>query len=288
MNEMTEFDLDQDGKIDLNRIYDQPDPRGYYQTLSRLDYQIPSAAEPLFRKTLRALRRRRPVKALTVLDVGSSYGINAAILKHRYSLSGLFDIYGPEATEALPTPEALVERDRAIFSGERSDDSLVTVGLDTSAEAIGYAADAGIIDRGIVANFEERAPTETEAADIARVDLVVSTGAIGYVDAPTFDRILDAASRRPWFAMFALRMFPVERIARALKERGYSILKLHGETFRQRRFANRDEREEVLTRLDELGIDPAGCERDGWLAAEFFLARPREEAGAFLPNLVSV
>jgi SAM-dependent methyltransferase len=285
VSQLTDFDLDQDGKIDLHTVYDRPDPRGYYQTLSQFDYRIPSAAEPLFRRTIRALRRARQKPAATLLDVGSSYGVNAAILKHRYSLPALFDIYGRDATEGI-AHTGLLERDRALFGNGRADDSLLTIGLDTSAKAIAYASKAGIIDKGIVANFEERAPTPEEAADLASVDLVLSTGAIGYVDAPTFDHILDAARRRPWFAVFALRMFPVARIASALRRRGYAVFKLHGETFRQRRFANQEERAEVFARLDALGVDAAGRENDGWLHAEFFLARPEgEPSGLSLANL---
>ncbi|MBN9021537.1 MAG: hypothetical protein J0H08_05480, partial [Rhizobiales bacterium] len=190
MIEMKAFDLDSDGKIDLNRVYERPDPRAYYQTLSRLDYQIPAAAEPLFRKTIRALRQSRQSRRVTMLDVVSSYGVNAAILKHRYSLPGLFDLYGREATAAVASPEALLGRDRALFDGPRSDASLVAVGLDASDDAIAYATEAGIIDSGIAANFEERDPTGAEAEALAPVDLVVSTGAIGYVDAPTFERIV--------------------------------------------------------------------------------------------------
>lgn len=285
VSQLTDFDLDQDGKIDLHTVYDQPDPRGYYQTLSQFDYRIPSAAEPLFRRTIRALRRARQKPAATLLDVGSSYGVNAAILKHRYSLPALFDIYGRDATKGVGH-DGLLERDRALFGSGRADDSLLTIGLDTSAQAIGYASDAGIIDKGIVANLEERAATPEEAADLASVDLVLSTGAIGYVDAPTFDHILDACRRRPWFAIFALRMFPITRIASALRRRRYAVFKLEGETFRQRRFASREERAEVLARLDTLGIDPAGRESDGWLHAEFFLARPEgEPSGLSLPKL---
>ena len=174
MNEMTQFDLDSDGKIDLNQVYEQPDPRSYYQTLSRLDYQIPACAEPLFRRTIRSLRRLRRKRAVTVLDVGSSYGVNAAILKHRFSLPSLFELYGTETNLTLPSSGDLAARDRELFGPDRGDGGLVTVGLDSSSEAIGYARDAGIIDHGIVANLELRDLDSAEAGIIAPVDLVVS------------------------------------------------------------------------------------------------------------------
>lgn len=277
MTRLTDFDLDRDGKIDLRQIYDEPDPRGYYQTLSNLDYRIPAAAEPVFRQTISQLRRIRRCSRTTVLDVGSSYGVNAAILKHRYSLPGLFDIYGRDATEGQSRRE-LVVRDQTLFGNGRSDDTMVAIGLDRSAKAIQYANEAGIIDDGIVANLEERAPTPAEARNIAPVDLVLSTGAVGYVGSSTFAHILKVTRRSPWFALFALRMFPIDRIAATLKKCRYRVFRLEGETFRQRRFANRQERNEVLARLAVLGIDPSGRESEGWLHAEFFLACPAPEA----------
>jgi hypothetical protein len=281
----TDFDLDDDGKIDLQAIYRQPDPRMYYQTLATLDYRIPAAAGPFLLRAIDAFREARRKETATVLDVGSSYGINAAILKHGYDLGDLYGLYGPAATNGVE-PEALLDRDRGLFGHGHGDETLTTIGLDVAGDAIAYAREAGIIDRGITANLEERRATPDEAAELLPVDVVVSTGAVGYVGVPTFDRILDEARRKPWFAFFSLRMFPVDDIAAALRKRGYAIFKLDGETFRQRRFANGRERREVLARLAALDVDPAGREADGWLHAEFFLARPEGEvAEAAFPDL---
>ena len=93
MTSTPRFDLDDTGKIDLNAIYDRPDPRTYYQTLVNLDYQIPAAAEPNFRTVIDARRRSRGKNRIALLDVGSSYGVNAALLKHSWCLSDLFRLY---------------------------------------------------------------------------------------------------------------------------------------------------------------------------------------------------
>lgn len=74
-------------------------------------------------------------------------------------------------------------------------------------------------------------------------------------------------------AHFVLRMFPFEPIQQALSERGYVTARGHG-SYRQRRFASDDEREQVLDRLVDMGIDPSGYEADGWYYANFFLSRP--------------
>jgi hypothetical protein len=279
MSAQTDFDLDDTGKIDLNGIYDRPDPRGYYQTLANLDYRIPAAAEPVFRAVIEAQRAARNRRRLTTLDVGCSYGVNAAILKHGCDLPDLFRFYSVQATASLSRRE-LLARDRAFFKSRVGDADLRMVGLDTADNAAAYACAAGIMDAAIVADLEAEAPAEPETELIADVNLVISTGAIGYVGAQTFAHILDRAGSRPWFALFALRMFPIEAIAEVLKYAGYAVFRLVGQTFRQRRFAGRDEANEVLANLAQLGIDPAGRESEGWYHAEFYFARPAFETVA--------
>ena len=54
---------------------------------------------------------------------------------------------------------------------------------------------------------------------------------------------------------------------------------LPNRTFRQRRFVSDEEREQVLLRLRERGIDPSGKEAEGHLHTEFYLSRPADEIG---------
>jgi carnitine O-acetyltransferase len=277
MTALTAFDLDDSGKIDLNGIYDRPDPRDYYQTLINLEYRIPDEAAPVFRSTIDEMRSVRRRKTLTILDVGCSYGVNAAILKHGQSMPELFSAYSARQSGALSRQD-LIARDRDFYRSGSGDRDLRIVGLDVAARAVGYARQAGILDGGVSADLETQSPTPEETALLAPTDLVTSTGAIGYVGAPTFDHILDACSRQPWFALFALRMFPVDAIAATLASRGYAVFKLAGRTFKQRRFAGRTEFNEVLANLDTLGIDPARLETEGWYHAEFYFAHPSDEA----------
>ncbi len=283
MSALTDFDLDETGKIDLTAIYDRPDPRDYYQTLTNLDYRIPAEAAPIFRQVIAVERSVRKRRSLKLLDVGCSYGVNAAILKHDRTLPDLFRAYGASATSAL-TRRELLNRDRASF---RRNAELTVVGLDPAERAIGYAREAGILDGALNRDLESEAPSADERALLADVDLVISTGAIGYVGAPTFVHILEAATKRPWLALFALRMFSFDAIGEALKDCGYAVFKLGGRTFRQRHFADDIERAEVFANLDALGIDPAPHESDGWYHAEFFFARPADEdAPPPLPSLI--
>jgi hypothetical protein len=281
MATITPFDLDETGKIDLGAIYDRPDPRRYYQTLYDLDYQIPALAEANFRTVIKARRQSREQSQVTLLDVGSSYGVNAAILNHKISLPDLFRLYAQKSSGDLSRSE-LVMRDRKLFSEMRLDRETKVVGLDVAGEALDYAAEIGIINAGLATNLELVPPTVEDKELLAETDIVISTGAIGYVGAPTFSRILDCAGRSPWFALFALRMFPISDITTMLRSHGYVVYRQRGRTYRQRRFAGPDERQEVLARLAALSIDPTGLEADGWYHAEFYFAC-RQGEGAPLP-----
>lgn len=276
MTGTTRFGLDQTGKIDLSAIYDKPDPRSYYQTLNHLDYQIPAQAAPIFRSVIGARRKSRRHDRTTLLDVGSSYGVNAAFLRHGVDMSSLFRLYDRATTKDL-SRSGLVERDRRLFSELRTDKDLRIVGLDVAGEALDYAEEIGIIDAGVAANLELRPPGAEDRELLSPIDLVISTGAIGYVGVPTFSRILDCAENAPWFALFALRMFPVDDIAAMLQSRDYVVYRLRGRTYRQRRFAGEDEKRKVFARLDALKIDPAGFEADGWYHAEFYFAWRADE-----------
>lgn len=278
MTTTTPFDLDETGKIDLSAIYDRPDPRRYYQTLFNLGYQIPALAVASFRAVIEARRKTHEQSQITLLDVGSSYGVNAAILNHKVSLPDLFRFYGRQSSRGLSRSE-LVVRDRKLFAKMRLDREIKVVGLDVAGEALDYAAEIGIIDAGLATNLELVPPTVEDKELLAETDIVISTGAIGYVGAPTFSRIVDCAERSPWFALFALRMFPISEITTMLRSRGYVVYRQHGRTYRQRRFAGPDERKEVLAHLAALNIDPTGLEADGWYHAEFYFAC-REGEGA--------
>lgn len=286
MTALTAFDHDDSGKIDLSAIYDRPDPRGYYQTLSALQYRIPEEAAPVFRAVFDALRAGRELETIHAADVGCSYGVNAAVLKYGLTIADLGRLYGRAQAGGLSRRE-LVARDRAL--ADRPEGRLSVVGIDVATRAVGYACQAGILDGGVVSDLETYDPTSGEALLLAATDIVISTGAIGYVGAPTFGRILDAADRPPWLALFALRMFPIIDIAALLTRRGYRVFKLEGRTFPQRRFADDTEEAEVLANLAALQIDPGGRESKGWLHAEFFLALPSGEAAEPpLPGLVAL
>ena len=275
-------------KANFDAIYVQEDPREYFRVLYGLDYIIPELARPLFRQLVETLTilRGRPI---TVLDLGSSFGINPALLRFPVELDRLAKRYRDLQHFGL-TPSEVIEFDRNYYrSWPRANDARI-VGLDVSRPAISYALDVGLIDAGFAENLEQAEPSQALADALAEVDLVVSTGCVGYVTAKTFSRLFAAMKRpKPWVASFVLRLYDYDDIAHLLKERGLITEKLENVTFVQRHFHTQREYAEVIASLEAKGIDPAGKESDGLFHAELFLSRSADEArGKPLDDLISV
>ncbi|NND49206.1 MAG: class I SAM-dependent methyltransferase [Rhizobiales bacterium] len=272
------YDEINEAKADMDHIYDRSDPRAYYRELKKLGYAIPGAAKPIFQKLISRLQRRQE-EPVTVLDVGCSYGVNAAILKHDLTMPELYDHWAQKSF-ADASREDVVECDQHFFANLDDADDVEVIGLDEAENAVRFAEEVGLLDEGLAVNLETE-PLPVDAREqLASVDLMVSTGCVGYVTEKTFDRLLPAVSQgqQPWIANFVLRMFPYDAIDEALSERGYVTEKLEGHTFVQRAFASATEQEQVVARLREMGIDPSGKETEGNLLAEFYLSRPIEHA----------
>ncbi len=266
-------------KQDFGDIYNQPDPRRYFGALEPLQYMIPQHSKPVFETVIAALRSTRGLDTVTVLDLGCSYGINAALLKYGLSMSGLYSHYGALGSRDISREESL-ERDAAMLKQQSKNSHLRFIGVDVAPEAVAYATEAGLLDVGVVANLETGPPSPEAAAKMATADLVISSGCVGYVTEQTFTRILDTieSETQPWVASFVLRMFPYDAISKALAERGFVNEKLAGHIFVQRSFASECEQAHVIEQLAQMKINPAGREAEGCYHAEFYLSRPQHEA----------
>lgn len=272
------FEEINEAKANMDDIYDQPDPRAYFHELKKVGYTIPNAAKPIFQKLI-SQRRRRQGDMVHVLDLGCSYGVNAALLKHDLSIEDLYEHWGQEKL-ADATLEEVVERDRRFFADLDESQDIEVIGLDIAENAVVFAEEAGLLDEGITVNLETEPLPVLAEEDLAQIDLVTSTGCVGYVTEKSFDRLLPAITpgRKPWIANFVLRMFPFGAIEESLSDWGYVTEKLDGQTFVQREFASSEEREQVLDQMREKGIDPSGRETEGRLLAEFYLSRPAKDA----------
>lgn len=274
----TAFDEINEAKANMDHLYDQPDPRAYFRDLRKLDYAIPGLAKPLFQRLISHLRRRAN-DTVHVLDLGCSYGINAALLKHDLSMSELYEHWGNRALLEATSVE-VVAHARRFFGNLDEPADIEVIGLDLAESAITFAKEVGLLDEGFVVNLETDRLPESAKEDLASVDLVMSTGCVGYVTEKSFERLLPSVTQgqAPWMGNFVLRLFPFDAIEEILSDWGYVTEKLEGRTFVQRRFASAEEQEQVLEQLRECGIDPTGKESEGHLLAEFHLSRPAKEA----------
>ncbi len=215
-----EFEQINEVKANMDDIYNQADPRAYFGELKKLAYSIPGVAKPLFRKLISDLKRRRH-DTVHILDLGCSYGVNAALLKYDLSMRDLYEHWGQKRlTDA--TPEEVVERDQRFFSDLGEPKDIEVIGIDQAENAIAFSEEVGLLDGGLAANLENEPVPVSAEEELASVDLVISTGCVGYVTERTFERLLPAITRdrQPWIANFVLRIFPFDAIEETLSDWG--------------------------------------------------------------------
>jgi len=264
-------------KANMDHIYNELDPRAYFRELKKLNYSIPDTALPIFRKIIEQVRQEKS-DTVHVLDLGCSYGVNAALLKHGLSMDELYKHWG-QTDLSVAGAEEIAARDKKYFTNLENPENIEVIGLDLAENAISFAEEVGLLDDGLAVNLETGGLSSQASEILAPTDLITSTGCVGYVTEKTFDTILPAVmtGRSPWVANFVLRMFPFDAIEETLENCGYVTEKLEGQTFQQRRFASDEEQEQALDQLRDQGIDPTREETDGNLVAEFYLSRPKTD-----------
>jgi SAM-dependent methyltransferase len=277
MNKPVNFTKINQAKMDFSDLYNSRDPRNYFKYLGQLDYIIPHLAQPIFGQLIRA-RYELQGQPVTVLDLGCSYAINGALMKYALGYEPLRQRYTAPTLQGLSS-EGLLALDRDYYRSWPKHENVRVIGLDISENAIRYAQAAGILDGGLAVDLEQDELTPEEANLLAGVDVIVSTGCVGYVTAKTFARVMKASrrGRTPWVASFVLRMFPFDEIAATLAEYGLTTELYEGASFVQRRFANREEMEATIRAVEARGLDAYGRETDGLYHANLFVSRPAEE-----------
>lgn len=274
-------------KANFDEIYVMPDPRAYFSVLGSLDYMIPDIAEPVIRQILEAWSGRYAGKP-RVLDVGCSYGINAAVHRLPVTFSTLRRRYSRREMAALD-PAEVARLDRNYYAGWPDNGLGSFVGLDISRPAIDYAKDVGLIEEGIVADLEQSVLSPRGRRVVESVDVILSTGCVGYVTEKTFSSLVGACRRAPWIISFVLRLFPYDRLEAVFASHGLVTEKLPGTLFAQRRFRDLEEFERTLGGLNDRGINTDGFESEGLLQAELYLSRPIADASATpLAEIVTV
>ncbi len=280
------------GKADFSHIYDRPDPRDYFRTLSKLDYEIPQRARPIFETIFAAMQADGDAAAgepLGVLDLCCSYGVNAALLRYDLDLNDLFDRYSSPQLADLSADEVCTA-DKAYYADRLLPDAVRVRGLDAASNAVAYARRVGLLESGWAENLEVDQPSAELTRELDHVDVVICTGGIGYISELTLGQVVRArrpGRSAPWVAAFVLRQFSYEPIGAALSQRGLVTEQLNGVSFPQRRFASGSEREAALRAVTERGLDPAGYEETGRYYADFYLSRPHRHSRQPLDSLLA-
>ncbi|KAL2882734.1 hypothetical protein SGCOL_001945 [Colletotrichum sp. CLE4] len=293
-------------KADFKSIYNQSDPRAYFAALKPLKYQIPQLALPFVNRILHHIFSSAPsaspcgitshddeavttANKVKLLDVCSSYGINAALLRHDIDMNGLAKHYA--STPKLSSREQ-IEADERFFAERRlwttqdSENEVEVIGLDVAPEAISYSLQTGLHAAAFTENLETHDPSLELRSALRDVKLVVCTGGVGYVGASTFARVAAAARASPsspselWMVTFVLRVFSFDEVAERLRaEFGLVTDKVEGRVFRQRRFSSRQEQRAAVQDVRRKGLDERGLEGDGWFWAECWVTRPESWRG---------
>jgi len=263
-------------KHDFSPTYDQPWPHAYYKAHLALDYMICDRARPVFEGIIARLRRRRPHRPLKIVDIGASYGLNAALLRSPLTLDDLYAAYtltdGPLVSQRL-------EDHRTFFTRQKLRDDLEIVGLDPSRQALRYAHDVGLLQAAVAADLETEELSFRDREALRDADLIISTGCVGYATVRTFQRVYEAtAASRPWVASFAMHPFGYENIAAMLAGFGLGTTESPHLRQRQRRFASERERASIFALMAKQGMDDRLERATGYIYAAFHLSTPGEDA----------
>ena len=261
----------------FTNIYTQNSPYEYLKEMRKLQYRIPDSTKTLYLSLAQQLfnKLHRPVN---VLDLGSSYGINSALMKYNLTMSQLDDFF-------LKEKEPTKEQTRQFFENLPKNDALNFYQIDISEPALNFSEDMGLCKKGLNVNLE------TEKLDLpqelSQIDMVIATGCIGYIGYKAFSNLLEEIKNQqstsksetklvtPVFAFSVLRIFDMNKIQKTFDYYGYSLLKSELTPICQRHFSGTDEKSQTISLLHGKEIDTKGYEDDGNFYADIYVASPK-------------
>jgi len=277
------YDSANEAKASFDNVYTKPTPHAYIASMAVNGYEIGERARPYCTAAAELLLERNgdawPVQ---MLDVGCSYGMGSAFVKYGCSFDEMVAFFSSRAPRQY---HAACEAMRMWLNITQPACDVRTVGLDSSKPAIDFAMDAGVLDGGIARDFEQPdvVPTEEESAWFRSCNLLISTGAIGYVTEHTLDVILRDLGKDypgdfgPFAVVTILRMFNHSPIKTAFEKRGFTFGAVPGVRLPQRRFTDKEERQKVLSLLHDRGLDTSEWEDCGKHHADLFIAAPPKQ-----------
>jgi hypothetical protein len=197
------------------------------------------------------------------------------------------------STRAPENPSAACEATRAWLNVTSAPYNVRCVGLDSSKPAIDFALRAGLLDYAIARDFEnpDVAPNAEECSWLRNCNLLISTGAIGYVTDRTMNQVLRHVGKDhpnefgPLAVVTILRMFEPATIRVAFEKHGFRFEKVPGIMLSQRSFTDEDEQKGILKILHDKRIDTGELEDSGKLFAELFIGAKPEQFKQLLETM---
>ncbi len=258
--------------------YNQPDCRSYYRMLRALGYSNHTHAVPVFRAVLAELCRVRQLTEPQVFDFASSYGIVSALMKHQVSADAFLDRYAEKRFDAISADETrtldrdwLAQLSRNSIKGRFS-------GLDVAAHAVAFAEGTGLFEQGFAEDIQENDPSSDLTACLAQTDLIVECGSVAHLMPRALDRLLRAATRKPWLVTSPVRGNERAEAFDVMRDHGLVVDTLGLPPFPHRRFESTDEQARAIAIARAAGHETDGYETTGSFFAQIYIARPEAEA----------
>ncbi|MFP3913236.1 MAG: hypothetical protein ACLFWM_00040 [Actinomycetota bacterium] len=282
-----DYDDQNQAKASFSAVYNAPTPHAYLEEMCRVGYQIGERARPHCMAGMELLKEQNGAAwPVQMLDIGCSYGLGSAFVKFGCSFEELAAFFHSRAPKEY---EACTAATRHWLHAVPPLDMRV-VGVDVAEKAVTFALDAGLLDGGIWTDFESPGAeaTEEERAWFRSCNLVISTGAIGYVTERTMRSVLPEVGLDhpgvdgPYAVFTILRMFDPDPIAVACQESGWTMAPIEGARLPQRAFRDEQEQDRVVRQLEERGLDTHRWERRGVLYADLYGAATDEASLAKL------
>jgi len=276
-------------KARFDEVYCSPTPHAYFNEMHSLEYAIGQEARPYFQALVSWMRRKLGAQqTVRMLDLGCSYGVGAALVKYGFSFGEIADFFESQTNRDY---NHCVKDTREWLADNEPVKPVSCIGADSSSEAIRFATEAGLIDDGITTDLEmDEQLSDEERGLIRQCNLLVSTGAIGYVGEKTLSIILSHLGKGrsapgAYATVTILRMFPAEPIARTFKQFGYHFSIVPDVLLRQRRIRDDEEQCETLRILNERELDTNGLESEGYLYADLYVAGPATDLESILDQM---
>lgn len=259
-------------KKDFTEIYVKKYPAPYLNEMKNLEYRIPDQTKPLYQHLAERMVNylKRPIK---ILDIGSSYGINSALLNHELVMTELDDFF-----ENNPQP-SIVEVQNFFDGLPNNNPNFQFYLVDTSLPALEFAEKVGLCEGSFCINMEKEKISTEFKQTLQDIDLIISTGCIGYIGWKSFEKIFNSLGKDnentiPVFAFTVLRIFQVDEIENVFRKNNFELIKTKIGPLKQRRFYNNSEMKKSLELLKQRGINTEGLEEEGYYFADLFVGGP--------------